>query len=129
MYENKLDNNGTVTFYGIPAGVTATVQEYNDTYDTYTAKAAVTAQTVQTYTKNQVQPGSSATIISDLDNATTTNVVGSADTTTAWTNEMTVISPTGLFLRFTPFLVIIGAAILLLLVSRRRGTKKAAGRI
>lgn len=125
----KLTNNGTVTFYGIPAGVTATVQEYNDTYDTYTAKAAVTAQTAQTYTNNQVQPGSSATIISDLDNATTTNVVGSADTTTAWTNEMTVISPTGLFLRFTPFLVIIGAAVLLLLVSRRRGTKKAAGRI
>ena len=116
----KLKNDGSVTFYGIPAGVTATVQENNDTFDVYTASATVTAKTAQTYTANPVQPGGSATIISGLDNATTTDAVGSADTTAAWTNEMTVISPTGVVLRIAPYAMIMGAGMFFFFLSRRR---------
>ncbi len=116
----KLGDDGSVTFYGIPAGVTATVQENNDTFDVYTAGATITAATSQTYTDNQVQAGASATIISGLDNATTTTAVGSANTTAAWTNTLAVVSPTGVVLRVAPFACIFFAGMFLLLVSRRR---------
>ena len=116
----KLSNNGNVTFYGLPAGVTATVQENNDTFDVYTAKATITAKTAQTYTENQIGAGQNATIIPGLDNATTTEAVGSADTTTAWTNDMAIVSPTGVALRFAPYAVILAAGLALLFVRRRR---------
>ena len=122
----KLTNGGSVTFYGIPAGVTATVQENNDTYDVYTATATVTAKTAQTYTENQVQAGGSATIITGLDNATTTEAVGSADTTVAWTNEISVVSPTGYVVRFAPYAMIMIAGVILFVIAKkhRKNTEK-----
>ena len=121
----KLTDGGSVTFYGIPAGVTATVQENNDTFDVYTASATITAATAQTYTDNQVQAGASATIITGLDNATTTTAVGSADTTTEWTNTLAVVSPTGLVLRFAPYaLILVGGIALLFIAMKRKGHRE-----
>ena len=126
----KLTDDGSVTFYGIPAGVTATVQENNDTYDVYTASATITAATDQTYTANQVQAGASATIITGLDNATTVAAVGSADTITAWTNTLSVVSPTGYVARFAPYaLVLLGGILLIaigLLVYNKTNKKETA---
>lgn len=121
----KLKDQGSVTFYGIPAGVTATVQEMNDTYDVYTAKATITANTAQTYTDNAVQAGANATIISNLDNATTTAAVGTADTKTEWTNEMTVVSPTGVVMRVAPYALMLIGGLVLLVISRRRKAEEA----
>ena len=116
----KMKDGGSVTFYGLPAGVTATVQENNDTFDVYTASATITAKTSQTYTEKQIGAGESATPIQLLDNATTTTEVGSADTKTEWTNTMAIVSPTGVALRFAPYAVILAAGLALLFVSRRR---------
>lgn len=116
----KLKNNGLVTFYGIPAGVTVTVQEKNDTYDIYTARATITnTATAQTYTDNQVQSGANAAIITGIDNATTVADVGSVDSTTAWENIMTVVSPTGYVTRFAPYALILVGGILLLVIAKK----------
>ena len=46
--------------------------------------------------------------------------MGKADITVSYTNTLRSISPTGVIIRFAPYLVILGAGILLLVVSRRR---------
>ncbi len=125
----KLTDDDSVTFYGLPAGVTATVQENNDTFDIYTVNATITANTAQTYTEVQVQAGANATIISGLDNATTTTAIGTADTKTDWINELAVVSPTGFVVRFAPYaLVLMGGLFLIVLgvVLYKRTNKEEA---
>ena len=119
----KLTDDGVLTIYGIPAGVTATVQENNDTYDTYTAKATITAATAQTYTDNQVASGANATIITGVDNATTTTVLGSIDSRTDWENEIDIVSPTGYMARFAPYALILIAGIALMIVAGKKRAK------
>lgn len=119
----KLTDDGVLTIYGIPAGVTATVQENNDTYDTYTAKATITAATAQTYTDNQVASGSNATIITGVDNATTTTVLGSIDSRTDWENEIDIVSPTGYMARFAPYALILIAGIALMIIAGKKRAK------
>ena len=120
----KLTDDGKLTIYGIPAGVTATVQENNDTYDTYTASATITAATAQTYTANQVASGSSATIITGVDNATTTTVIGSADSQVDWENEIDIVSPTGYVERFAPYALALIAGIVIFILSGKKKTKE-----
>ena len=119
----KLTDDGILTIYGIPAGVTATVQENNDTYDTYTASATITAATAQTYTENQVASGANATIITGVDNATTTTVLGAADSRTDWENEIAIVSPTGYMARFAPYALILIAGIALMIVAGKKRAK------
>ena len=117
-------NEGIVKYIGIPNGFTSTVYETNDVTGTTYKSEATADNTVNAKNIIWTTEGDA-----NKSNDATTSAAEDQTKTIAFTNTLEVISPTGLFLRFTPFLVIIGAAILLLLVSRRRGTKKAAGRI
>ena len=117
-------NEGIVKYIGIPNGFTSTVYETNDVTGTTYKSEATADNTVNAKNIIWTTEGDA-----NKSNDATTSAAEDQTKTIAFTNTLEVISPTGLFLRFTPFLVIIGAAVLLLLVSRRRGTKKAAGRI
>ena len=117
-------SGGTVKYIGIPNGFTSTVYETNDVTGTTYKSEATADNTVNA--KNIIWTTEGG---ANKSNNATTSAATNETKAIAFKNTLEVISPTGLFLRFTPFLVIIGAAILLLLVSRRRGTKKAAGRI
>ena len=117
-------NEGIVKYIGIPNGFTSTVYETNDVTGTTYKSEATADNTVNA--KNIIWTTEGG---ANKSNNATTFAATNETKAIAFKNTLEVISPTGLFLRFTPFLVIIGAAVLLLLVSRRRGTKKAAGRI
>lgn len=114
-------NGSQIAIKGIPSGATVSIVEKNDTYDSYKVKAGTTSGAANLLAESIVAAGTEASATNFVNLSTKSEI--------HFTNTLEVISPTGLFLRFTPFLVIIGAAVLLLLVSRRRGTKKAAGRI
>ena len=47
-------------------------------------------------------------------------VMGQADANAAFTNTLMTISPTGVVMRFAPYMMILGAGIALVMVSRRR---------
>ena len=122
----KLDDDDFVTFYGLPAGVTATVQEMNDTYDIYrvSATADSTNNGSFTYTAANVASQGNATATSAISNNATTTTAATADSEVTVTNTIEVISPTGYVSRFAPYALILVAGIVLLIVAKKRKPAK-----
>ena len=122
----KLDDDDFVTFYGLPAGVTATVQEMNDTYDIYrvSATADSTNNGTFTYSAANVASQANATATSAISNNATTTTAATADSEVTVTNTIEVISPTGYVSRFAPYALILVAGIALLIVAKKRKPAK-----
>lgn len=120
----KLADNEYVTFYGIPASTTAVVSEINDTYDIYTASqesitgGTSTAPDAVNIAAQHVD--TSIYSITAVANATTTTSNSEIDTQLQVKNEIAVVSPTGIVLRVAPYVLMLGAGIFLLFISRRR---------
>ena len=114
----KLSNNGIITIKGIPANTTATVQETNDTHDFYSLTASVDK--------------SSTTSISDADGSVAPNggvstitpaihIDGTTMTCVLFGNNLTTISPTGYFVRYAPYaLMLIGGIVLLVIAKKHK---------
>ena len=132
--EPTIANGATVTYIGIPDTVKATVTETNDvagtTYttrvyaDTWTTTYA-TPRTQVNFTAGTAVMDEGKTLATMDPNDTAAYAQSAApaiDTNQAiqFTNALAIISPTGVTLRFAPYILILAAGIVLLLVSRRR---------
>ena len=115
-----------LTIKGLPANTKFNITETNDTVDTY----KVTISGVQdTDNKTETEVAANGThavnsVAVAISNYTAYD--GTDPTTTGkysaitFTNKLDSVSPTGIVLRFAPYLLILGAGIILLVLSRRR---------
>ena len=121
--ELKLKDGESVTITGIPADITSTVTEYNSSYDVY--KPNITDTPVSggtaTYTSANVNSGETAVITAVTGtNTSKTNALTARDLSLTVTNEIEIVSPTGYVTRFAPYVLLVGFALVLLVVMRRR---------
>lgn len=103
-------DGGKVTFIGIPVGSKLSVSETNNTNDTY----AVTADGLTGGPSNESVAAGAESAVGTV---TTANV---EKKTTGFTNNLDQVSPTNVVMRFAPYLFILAAAIVLLVLMRRR---------
>lgn len=116
----KLSDNQSVTITGIPAVTTSTVTERNDTYDIYKASLdSLTGGTSDTFATANINPENTASITT-VTNETTLTDVATADTEMTVKNTIEVVSPTGLTMRFAPYVLILAAGIALFVLSRKK---------
>ena len=132
----SLSNGDYITYYGIPFGATATVKEYNNTYDTYTATGTTTGTSASvsfaaddltaspsSYVDGTTEIGLMTGIL--INGGTATQAAGSetqntdATTTAKFTNVIKTISPTGYVSRFAPYALILVGGILLLIIAKK----------
>ena len=134
----SIANGGTVKYIGIPTGTKATVTETNDVNGTTYATRVYAGTWTDTYATPTTQvafTGGTSTKgdENEITNAVATMAYGktaiyaqkdapAADMNQAiqFTNTASIISPTGLVIRFAPYIIIFGAAIVLFAFTRRR---------
>ena len=112
----KLQDSGSVKYIGIPYGTAVTI---NETIDVAGTTYKVTTTQADTNIEGQSITGTAAGSVSNnaVVNAQTTNALAAKKVD--FTNEMQLISPTGVVLRFAPYALMLGAGIILLGPSRR----------
>ena len=119
----ELNDADYVYIYGVPGKNQATnvvAEEYNNTTEVYkvSAKYDNTDLTVVASTTGTVADMNAA---ATAKNQTAQNLdITKAEDELAVTNNLAAISPTNVVMRYAPYLFILGGAIMLLVISRRR---------
>ena len=119
-----LNDEDYVFIYGVPGKNAATnvvAEEYNNTAEVYKVSAkydngnplTIVASTTGEVADMNAKATAKNQTAQDLD-------IDAAEDVLAVTNNLAAISPTNVVMRFAPYLFILGAGIMLLMVSRRR---------
>lgn len=131
----SLKNGDYIEYCGIPYGASATVSEYNNTYDTYKATGSTrNASTQITLSETELTSSptySGTTVVATMQNILidagtahdeTDNKQRVTGTTEAnFTNQIKDISPTGLVFRVAPYVLMLAAGVsLIVLFAKRR---------
>lgn len=121
-----LQNNDTLVINGIPVGTSVKVTEYNNTADKYTA----TLPTVTAGNSDDVAINDGELTAGDTaDTTVAMTVVGTEagsyeNTAVTFNNELSEVSPTGVVLRFAPYIAMLAGGVLLLVLARKRRSHK-----
>jgi len=117
----KIAHNAAVKYVGIPCGTTVTIKEQNDVSSvTYSAKienADTNGATTSIFTNDDSNDAVITTTALELPTSNHTKTGGGAVT---FTNTLLEISPTGVALRYAPYLAMMGAGIVALPLSLRK---------
>lgn len=109
-------SGGSVTYTGIPADTTVSIIEKNTVDSTATYKVTTTGADTNINGKSVAYNESTSAATVKMNGAETVGV----------TNHLENISPTGVILRFAPYLILLGIGIFLLVFARRRHAAKKA---
>ena len=121
-----LKNGDNVKFIGLPLTTTATVGEKDDTADTYSASAKANTNAGTNQVLTLTNNTSVKTWVTTENAITSASGDNKATNTVEFTNNLDSPSPTGVILRFAPYIAMIVFAGLLLALSFRRRRDDAA---
>jgi hypothetical protein len=104
----RLGNKESTVIYGLPSTAAYEIKEEVNKIEGYSVEVADSNKAVYDW----IGTGSFG--------SKAVTEMGQKDATVAFTNTLMTISPTGVVMRFAPYMMILGAGIALVMVSRRR---------
>ena len=116
-WKPTIADDGIISYVGIPAGTTVTIHETNDVTGT-TYKVTITGADTNPAAANIYTGSDSADAV--INNGATAGAAATNNCDVVFTNNLELISPTGVIVRIAPFALILLAGVVLFVIVRRR---------